>query len=79
MFSKDLAARHKAVFNVSSLDPRFKQYRKQLNSGLNVRATQSHMPLIEQELRTYLTALATSPEKFISHTKRYKVLSVYFD
>jgi len=70
MLSKDLASRHMAVFNVSSLSPRFKQYRKQLNSGLNVRATQSHMPLIEQELRTYLTALATSPEKFISHTKR---------
>ncbi|KIM82350.1 hypothetical protein PILCRDRAFT_8150 [Piloderma croceum F 1598] len=70
MVSEGLAARHSAIFNISSLNPRFKQCRKQLNSGLGGSATRGHIPLIEQESQTFLTALATTPEKFISHTRR---------
>lgn len=70
MLSKELAARYNNVFGMSSLSPRFKQYRRQLNSGLSSRATQNHLHLIAQERRTFLSALATAPENFISHMKR---------
>lgn len=71
MYQEELVARHKNAFYMSSLKPRFKQYRKLLNSGLSSRATQTHLPLIGQETRTFLSALATAPENFISHIKRY--------
>jgi len=70
MQSEALGDRQNAVFNMSSLDPRFRQYRKQLHSGLNSRATQTYLPLIEQERQNFLNGLATAPLNFISHTRR---------
>jgi cytochrome P450 len=71
MTSESLAARQNAVFNMSSLNPRFKKYRKQLHSGLNSRTTQTYMPLINQETQNFLRRLASAPEDFISHVRRY--------
>ena len=67
---KELVGRKLAVFNISSLNPRFKKYRKQLHSGLNSRATQTYVPLVLQETRVFLSGLASTPEDFISHIRR---------
>jgi hypothetical protein len=66
-----LLGRQLSVPNISSFHPRFKIYRKHLQSGLNSRATQTYLPLIAEETRTFLRSLAASPEKFVSHTRRY--------
>lgn len=65
-----LVGRQLTVVNISSLHPRFKIYRKQLQSGLNSRATQTYLPLIAAETRVLLSSLASSPENFISHIRR---------
>lgn len=65
-----LIGRELNVFSISSLNPRFRSYRKQLHSGLNSRATQTYVPLINQETRVLLTRLASTPEDFIPHIKR---------
>jgi hypothetical protein len=70
MQSEGLGDRQNSVFNISSLNPRFRQYRKQLHSGLNSRATQTYFPLINQERLVFLNGLATAPQDFISHTRR---------
>jgi hypothetical protein len=71
MQSEGLGDRQNSVFNISSLNPRFRKYRKQLHSGLNSRATQTYFPLINQERLVFLNGLATAPQDFISHTRRY--------
>ncbi|KAH9919878.1 cytochrome P450 [Amylocystis lapponica] len=69
----ELAGRKMAVFHTSHLHPRFKKYRKLLQSGLNPRAVQSYRPILEAEAHMLLQKLAQSPEAFMSHTKRYAV------
>ena len=66
-----LVDREMSVFNISSQHSRFRSYRKQLHSGLNSQATQSYIPLINQETRIFLTGLASTPENFISHIRRW--------
>lgn len=67
---QELAGRALNVFNISSVNPRHKQYRKQLHSGLSTRATLTYLPLIEQETRTFLSELSATPENFIRHIRR---------
>lgn len=67
---EQLIGRADAVFNISALNPRYKQYRKQLHTGFNARATRTYLPLIDQEISTLLTGLATTPGDFIVHSSR---------
>ncbi|TFK41710.1 cytochrome P450 [Crucibulum laeve] len=62
--------RGKAIFNVSSLDERHKQYRKLLKTGLGVRATRDFWPLLQTEVETLVEGLTRSPEKHESHIRR---------
>jgi cytochrome P450 len=65
-----LIGRQFSVFNISSLHPRFKIYRKELQSGLSSRTIQTYLPLIADEIRVFLSSLSSSPENFISHIRR---------
>jgi cytochrome P450 len=71
MTAKELGDRENSVFNMSTLNPRFKKYRKGLQSGLSSRATQNYLPLIYQERHVLLKGLLTTPQDFISHVRRY--------
>lgn len=66
----ELLGRKLNVPNISSFHPRFKIYRKLLHSGLSSRATQTYLPLITEETHVFLSNLASSPEKFVSHIRR---------
>lgn len=65
-----LLGRDMSVFNISFLHPRFKRYRKLLNSGLNPRAVQTYRPIQEQETMTFLRGLLETPDKFVAHIRR---------
>ncbi|RDB27129.1 O-methylsterigmatocystin oxidoreductase [Hypsizygus marmoreus] len=67
---QDICDRKKAVFNISSLDPRHKLYRKLLQTGLSARATQSFWPLIQDEVNVLLDGFEKSPEKYEKHIRR---------
>ncbi|EED83433.1 predicted protein [Postia placenta Mad-698-R] len=67
---KELVGRELAVFNISVKHPRFKIYRKLLQSGLNQRATRTYRAIQEEETRTLFLELARSPEQFVSHIRR---------
>ncbi|KAG6853550.1 hypothetical protein C0991_003342 [Blastosporella zonata] len=56
----DVCGRGKAIFNISSLDQRHKQYRRLLNTGLNARATQQYWPLLQSELDILLNGNAAA-------------------
>lgn len=66
----ELVGRKLAVFNISVKHPRFKIYRKVLQTGLNPRAIRNYRPIQEDEAHTLLRGLATSPDQFISHIRR---------
>ncbi|KAF8056530.1 cytochrome P450 [Lyophyllum atratum] len=66
----EVCDRKKAIFNISSLDARHKQYRKLLKTGLSARATQGFWPLIESEVATLLDGFSCSPEKYEKHIRR---------
>ena len=65
-----LANRFLNVFNLSIKHPRFRRYRKLMNSGLNPRATQGYAPLMESEVRTLLRGLYTKPNELSAHVRR---------
>lgn len=67
----DLCGRYNAVFNVSSLDDRHKQYRRLLVKGLGAQALPGYIPLFESELSTLLDGLKASPSNLIEHIRRY--------
>lgn len=67
---KELVGRKLAVFNISVKHPRFKIYRKLLQSGLNQRATRTYRAIQEEETKILLRGLARSPEQFVSHIRR---------
>ncbi|KAG6856615.1 hypothetical protein H0H87_002570 [Tephrocybe sp. NHM501043] len=66
----DICARGKAIFNISSLDRRHREYRSLLNTGLNARATQEYWPLIQSEVEILLEGFATSPKDYEKHIRR---------
>ncbi|KAH9933809.1 cytochrome P450 [Fomitopsis serialis] len=68
---KELIGRKLAVFNISVKHPRFKKYRKLLQTGLNPRATQSYRTTQEAQARILVQGLATAPEQFIYQIRRY--------
>ncbi|EGN94381.1 hypothetical protein SERLA73DRAFT_96479 [Serpula lacrymans var. lacrymans S7.3] len=68
---KELAGRKWAVFNIYIHEPRHKQYRKLLHSGLNPRATDTYRQILEDETEKFLQGLAVTPDQFISHIRRY--------
>lgn len=71
----EICDRKKAVFNVSSQDPRHMQYRKLLRSGLSPRATQQYWPLLQSEVRNFLDGLESSPMNYEYHIRRLPDLS----
>lgn len=62
--------RGKAIFNISSSNPRHKQYRKILQSGLGLRAIREYLPLIQQESLRLALGLIQSPEQLVTHIQR---------
>lgn len=66
----ELGGRNKTVFHSRFLDPRFKLFRKILNTGLNARASRNYRPIQIEEKDVLLKALATNPEDFIGHVRR---------
>lgn len=62
--------RGKAIFNISSSDPRHKQYRKLLQTGLGIRAIRGYLPLIQRESRRLAQGLLQTPDEFITHVQR---------
>ncbi|OAX32518.1 cytochrome P450 [Rhizopogon vinicolor AM-OR11-026] len=67
---KELVNRGMAVFNVSSQHPRFKVYRRLLNTSLNARAVGRYDGILYDERLILLRGLATEPEAFIRHLRR---------
>jgi len=63
----ELIGRKFSIFMTSFFDPRFKKYRRMLQSGLNPRAVQSYRHIQEEELRVLLKNLAEKPESFSKH------------
>ncbi|EPQ55579.1 cytochrome P450 [Gloeophyllum trabeum ATCC 11539] len=55
---------------MSSQNPRFKTYRRILNSGLNPRAVRADRELQEREVRVLLRGLAKSPQDFHAQLRR---------
>ncbi|TFY81323.1 hypothetical protein EWM64_g2686 [Hericium alpestre] len=52
------------------MNPRFRKYRKLLNTGLNPRATASYAELVENEVKVFLRSLRDAPGEFIPHIRR---------
>ncbi|KAJ3506809.1 hypothetical protein NLJ89_g6662 [Agrocybe chaxingu] len=69
----ELAGRGDSVFLSSYSDPRFKIFRRLLQTGLNPRASKSYRPIQVQESHVLLKALATTPEDFMAHIRRNAV------
>lgn len=67
---KMLVDRQWAVFNISDHHPRFKTYRKLLQSALNPKVIQDYRPLQTREATTLLRLLYERPADFISHFRR---------
>lgn len=69
MYNK-ICDRGKAVFMISSLNERHKQYRKLLQVGLGARPTKEFWPLLQQEVTQLLEGLVSTPEEFEHHVRR---------
>ncbi|TFK48195.1 cytochrome P450 [Heliocybe sulcata] len=67
----ELVGRKMAIFNMSAQHPRFKTYRRLLNSSLNARSTQGYLHIMQDERKILLDNLAADPEPFIAHFRRY--------
>lgn len=67
----ELVGRKFAVFNISSQHPRFPIYRRMLHSSLNPRIIQDYGPLLDKESRILLDNIASTPQKFIQHFRRW--------
>jgi len=68
---KELVNRKMAVFNISSQHPRFKVYRRLLHTSLNPRAVEQYHGILDEERLILLRNLATTPEAFMKHARRY--------
>ncbi|KAF9456423.1 cytochrome P450 [Collybia nuda] len=66
----EICDRKKSVFNISSTDPRHRQYRRLLHTGLGPLAVRDYWPLIQSEAETLLEGFAKSPEKYETHIRR---------
>ncbi|KZT21317.1 cytochrome P450 [Neolentinus lepideus HHB14362 ss-1] len=66
----ELVGRKMAVFNIPAQHPRFKVYRRLLNSSLNPRSVQGYLQIQDDERRILLEGLATTPDDFIAHFRR---------
>ncbi|KDR68804.1 hypothetical protein GALMADRAFT_231128 [Galerina marginata CBS 339.88] len=71
----ELAGRKWSVFLISSLEPRFRLFRRLLQNGLNPRASKSYRPIQTQEAQILLQGLANSPRNFASHIRRVPQLA----
>ncbi|TEB35419.1 cytochrome P450 [Coprinellus micaceus] len=65
-----ICGRGKAIFNISSGDPRHKQYRRILQKGLGMRATRDYLPLIQQESARLAAGLLQNPGELTTHVQR---------
>ena len=66
----DLSGLKKRVFAMPLDNPLFKEYRKMMNSGMNIRAVKKYEPIQDMQTVTLLGNLLVSPEKFIAHLRR---------
>ncbi|CAA7259346.1 unnamed protein product [Cyclocybe aegerita] len=66
----ELAGRKHSVFLSSFDNPRFKTFRRLLQTGLNARAAKGYRPIQVQECQVLLQGLANSPEDFMAHIRR---------
>ena len=58
------------VFSTSVTHPRFKKYRKLLQTSLNPRAVKKYTTLMEQERLVMLKSMLQSPNDFVQHVRR---------
>lgn len=66
----ELVGRGKAVFNVSSQNPRFPAYRRLMQHTLNPKAVINYAELMDQENRLFLERLENDPKGFVGHLRR---------
>ena len=59
-----------SVFSTSVLHPRFKKYRKLLQTSLNPRAVKEYRNLMEQERLVMLRGMLQCPADFFQHVRR---------
>ncbi|KAF8630710.1 hypothetical protein AX15_002762 [Amanita polypyramis BW_CC] len=59
-----------SVFSTSVLHPRFKKYRKLLQTSLNLRAVKRYRSLMEHEQLVMLRGLLHQPDDFFGHVRR---------
>ncbi|KAF9562477.1 cytochrome P450 [Agrocybe pediades] len=69
----ELGGRKKSVFITQFSDPRFKLYRRLLQTGLNPRAAKSYEPIQIQETQILLQNLLNAPDDFKIHIRRNAV------
>ena len=65
-----LCERGNSVFNISSTDPKHKQYRRILHSGLAPRATRKYHHILEDEAKVLLCGFRNAPQDFQKHLRR---------
>lgn len=65
----EICDRKKSIFNISSLDPRHKQYRRLIHNGLSARATQEYWPLLQSEASKLLDRFFASPDEYEKHIR----------
>jgi hypothetical protein len=67
----ELENRKLALLNISSQHPRFKVYRRLIHTSMNPRAVERYNVILDEERHILLRALATEPEAFLRHIRRY--------
>lgn len=72
-----LVSRGGSLFHMSSQNPRFKAYRRVLQGSLNPRALSRYQETQEDEMRILLKSLASAPENFVAHFRRYVPTAVH--
>lgn len=70
-----LTGRDHSMFQIKSTNPRFRIYRTLLQKTLHPRALEAHKVLQVTECQILLNALKKTPDKFISHLRRYISIS----
>ncbi|KAF4616877.1 hypothetical protein D9613_008925 [Agrocybe pediades] len=65
-----ICARGKAIFNISSLDPRHRIYRRLLQQGLGTRATRDAWQTMKSQTDFLLDGFEKDPEKWREHIRR---------
>lgn len=59
-----MCARGKTVFNIPASNPRHKRYRKLLQTGLSMKATQEYEELLVDEAKALVEGLLAAPKTF---------------